>query len=376
MDARRRLLAALALGWTATWVARAAVSPVAPALQADLGLGLAELGLLPTAGVLGAALGYAAAGPLARRAPRASLLAGLALAGLATAAGALARGLPELLAAQAAAGVGEGLFFVPALALVARGWREGSGRAIGVLDTGISLGSALVLVAAVPVMALAGWRGVLLGGGAVALLVALPLLAAAVPRMPPEPRADLRDVLARRAWPLYASVAMLLAVYFALLYLAPSMLVARGFTLADADHVAALAVALGVPWHVLGGALADRHGAARTMVAFTGLWALAVAGIAVAPGALAAGAAVVVAYSLGIAGFVALMALVPRVLGHELAAPAFGAFWALGYLAGALGPVLTAAAVQQAGQEAALVGLAATAGLAALAIAPLARRGA
>jgi predicted MFS family arabinose efflux permease len=373
---RTRLLAALTLAWTAAWMARGALSPVGPALQEDLGLDLAALGLLPTLGVVGAAGGYVLAGFVAERHPRAALLGGLGLVALGTLVAWAAPDYALLAAGLTLAGVGEGLFYVPALAAVARAYASGgSGRALGALDMGISLGAALVLLAAVPLLPALGWRGVLLAA-ALAVLAAMLLLGAAVPRAPgvrdPPP---MRAALRRVAVPLYGAIVLLLGVYFALLYLAPAFLVSRGFALPDADLAASLAVALGVPAHLLGGALADRWGPAPVAVGFTGLFALGLLALAMplpGPGLVAV---LVLTYSLGIVGFVALIALVPRVLGADLVGAAFAVFWAVGYLGGALGPYLAAALAGSSGFGATLGALAGAALLALLVLTPTLRRG-
>lgn len=367
-----RLLATLTLAWGIVWVQRAALSPVGPLVQQELGASLAELGLLPALGVAGGGAGYLAAGCWARRSPRASLLAGAALLAVATLGAGLARSYAGLAATQALAGFAEGLFFVPALALVARAHQgPRAGRALGVLDTGISAGSFTVLLAAGAILPFAGWRGVFLAAGALGALLAA-LLAAGVGPSAPEPPAPMRGVLRRGAWPLYGAVSLLLVVYFSLLYLAPVFLVARGFGLADADLVAAAAVGLGIPWHVLGGALADRLGAARSAALFTALFALGLAALGWTQEPWATAALLVACYSLGIAGFVGLIAAVPRLLGAALAAPAFGVFWGLGYLGGAVGPFAVGAVADAWGLTGALLVQAGLAGAAVLLLAPAA----
>jgi predicted MFS family arabinose efflux permease len=369
----RRLLAVLAVAWAVVWVQRAALSPAGPFVQQELGLDYGALGLLSTLGVVAGALGYLAAGVWATRRARATLLAGAALLALATLASARAGDYAQLALAQALAGAGEGLFYVPALAMVTRAF-EGArqGRALGILDMGISAGSFVVLVAAGPLVPALGWRGLFLGAAVLGLLL-LALLLAGVPRAPPEPPARLREVLHRRAVPVYAAVVLMLIVYFALLYLAPAMLVARGFDPESAALLAALAVGLGIPWHWAGGVLADRFGAARSGLAFGLVFALALLGLALAQGPVATAVALVAAYGIGIAAFLGIIALVPRVLGHHLAAPAFGVFWGLGYLGGSAGPVLLGALADRAGFGAALLAGAGLAALGALALLPLAR---
>lgn len=365
----RRLVAALALAWTVVWFQRGALGPAGPLVQAEFASGYAGLGLLSTFGVLGGACGYLLAALLAQRHPRATMLAGAALVAAATLGAWGAASYAALGAMQVLAGLGEGLFFVPALARVtAAAPPEKIGRALGTLDSGISLGLFLVLLAAAPLLPASGWRGLMLMGAAVGFLM-LALLAA-LPRGDPPPAGDLREVLQRKAWPLYGAVTLLNVVYFAVIYLSPTLLVARGFDLPTADLVAAAAVGLGIPWHFLGGRLADRHGAARMATMFT----LGVAGCLFLLSAngppLATALFLLALYSLGIAGTVGLISLVPRMLGAHLAAPGFGVFWGIGYLGGAAGPLLMGTVADAWGFPAALQLMAVLAGVAAILIAP------
>jgi len=369
----RALLAALTLGWTIVWVQRAALSPAGPLLQAELGLDYGQLGALSTAGVVGGAAGYLVAGWLAHHRLRGTMLAGAALLAVATLASWRAGTYLALLASQGVAGFAEGLFYVPALAAITRATEPGkSGRALGTLDMGISLGTFVALLLAPSLFAAAGSRGGFLAGGVLGLLV-VPVLMAAVGRAAPVAPPAWREVLRRRAWPLYVAIAMLLVVYFTLVYLSPAFLVSRGFRAADADLVAAAAVVLGVPLHVVGGVLGDRVGPLRSATAFLVASGAAVALLALASSPALSAAALVAAYVLGIGGFVGVILLVPRVLGAHLAAPAFGVFWGIGYLGGALGPSLVGAAADAVGFAPALLGLAALTFLAAAALQPLAR---
>jgi predicted MFS family arabinose efflux permease len=349
VTSRAPLLAALTVGWAVVWVQRAVVGPVGPLLRASLGLDYAQLGLLPSLGLLGGAVGYFAAGRAAAGHPRGTLLGGALLLALASLAAAGARDYPSLAAALIAQGIGEGLFYVPALALVARAYAgAGGGRALGLLDSGISVGSVLAFAAAPFVAAPSGWQGPFLFAGALGLL-ALVLLALAVPRLPAEAAPPLRDVLERRAAPVYAALVLLIVSYFAVLYLAPAFLATRGFPLAQADLLAALAVVLGIPWHVLGGHFADKHGPARTAAGFALAQGLCTIALALPLGPLPTTLLLIATYSLGIAAFVALMTLVPHVFGAALAGPAFGVFWTVGYVGGAAGPLLLGGIADRAG---------------------------
>src|SRR5262245_6523123 len=196
-----------------------AVAPLSPLLRDELGLTRAQSGVFLPAVYLGGVLMSLPAGWLTERiGVRATLAGGLALTGLMVGLAAWTRGFGVMLALLFVAGIGFAVVN-PATgkAIVERFPARERGLAMGIKQTGLTLGgitAALVL----PGMALLrGWRlaltiaaaGALVGAGLVS--VALPALSAGAAAGSAAPRlAELRQFLRRRR------VVVLLASGFAL----------------------------------------------------------------------------------------------------------------------------------------------------------------
>jgi predicted MFS family arabinose efflux permease len=153
------MLVTLSIGWAVVQGGRFVLSPLLPAIIADLGITEA------TAGIAFAALGgvYALtqypSGRLSDRWSRSTLIVpGLVvmIVGFALLGGAEAY-LPFVLAAVVI-GLGKGLFAIPSRALVSDLYVERRGRALGVFTAGTDVGGLLASAVAVVVLASATWR--------------------------------------------------------------------------------------------------------------------------------------------------------------------------------------------------------------------------
>ena len=157
----RLLVATLALGAFAASLNVTMLSPLLPALGADLGASDAATGQLATATAAGAGLTAVAAVPWMERFSRRGWLrfeAALLLAG--TLLSALAPGFGWLLAARVLAGVGGAVVYANCLAAAAElvpdpGRRN---RLIGLLGTAATLGAVLGLPVLAQLSDAAGWR--------------------------------------------------------------------------------------------------------------------------------------------------------------------------------------------------------------------------
>jgi MFS transporter, CP family, cyanate transporter len=150
--------------------------PAIAALQAELGLGLVQAGfLLSTVQAAGMALGLAA-GLLADKLGYARLMAaGLALLGVASAAGAFASGAAMLIALRGVEGLGFLLAAMPAPALlrqlVAQRGQADVAKWMGLWGAYMPTGATLALLAGPWVLAAFGWRGWWLGLSGLTLAV-------------------------------------------------------------------------------------------------------------------------------------------------------------------------------------------------------------
>ena len=176
--------AALALGLVVAaglvnYVDRVTLSVAGPAIAAELRLRPGQLGVLLSAFLWAYAAAQVPVGALIDRfRPKRLLAAALVLWSAAQAATSAAAGLPQLIAARLALGVGEAPQF-PVGARVVRGWfaPEDRGLATGVFNSVSTLGPALAppLVAALIVWV--GWRGAFVATGIAGLAVAVVWLA-------------------------------------------------------------------------------------------------------------------------------------------------------------------------------------------------------
>lgn len=190
-----------------------------PALRDELGLSLVAAGwVVSVFSVIAACAGVVVGGIADRIGHLRIVLAGLAFAALANAAGAFATDAASLLAGR----VGEGLGFILAVValpplIVANASPADRGKALGIWGAFLPAGMGLMLLASPPILDIAGWRGLWLVNGAAAGLcaccLALALRGSAAARAGPP--APLRAVLSVLACPAPLLLAFCFAVYSA-----------------------------------------------------------------------------------------------------------------------------------------------------------------
>jgi AAHS family 4-hydroxybenzoate transporter-like MFS transporter len=155
---------------------------IAPAIRAEWGLALSQLGPLFAAGLFGLMVGAFAAGPLADRYGRKTLLiASMVLFGGASLASAFANGLPSLTWLRFLTGIGLG-GAMPTTITIASEYCPRARRSslVTLMFCGFTIGSGMGGFIASQVLPLYGWRALLIGGG-VAPLVLAPVLAWVLP---------------------------------------------------------------------------------------------------------------------------------------------------------------------------------------------------
>lgn len=195
MAGRNEVLGLTVAAFFGTMVARIVISPVVPDVIAAFDVTTARVGLALSGMWAAYALLQFPSGVLAERyGERRLVVAGLALAGAASALLAVAPSFPLFVAVVVFLGLGAGLYFTPATALLTARF-ERTGLALGVHSTGGQLAGLAAPVAAAAVAARYGWRPALALGAAVALPIAA-LIAWRVERTSPvRPDASLRDRL-------------------------------------------------------------------------------------------------------------------------------------------------------------------------------------
>jgi len=335
-------------------MARYGLGLTAPDLRRALGLGTAALGLI-AAGSYIAYLTTTVAAPalVARRGPRAAVLA----AGLLAAAGMLvvaaATGPAMLAAGILVAGASSGLAFPPFADLVAAGVApRRRGRALAVISSGTGLGVAVA--APVALLAAGSWRAAWVAYAALAL-VATGWAARALPAGRPQAarriaahRLTWRRIVGPRSGPLLAG-AMLVGLGSSMYWtFAVDLAVGEGALSPQGGRALFVAVGLASVLGGLAGELARAAGLRAGLLASALLLAGALGALALAPGAgvvaVIAGVAFGAAYNLVVALQVLWSAEVfAQRPSTGLAATMFAL--STGLLAGpALGGVLSAAA--------------------------------
>ena len=308
------------LGWAtaaqaATSLMNFGLPAIGPQLGKEFGLGLASLGAVLTASLLGSGLALIPASKAVDRAgARATTIAGGALASGALAAAAFARSGAVLMALLVLAGLGMAAIPIAGMAGVFRVFPPARrGWALGVRQVGVPVGGVLGAALLPALDSVGGVKAALLFcavvNGATALVFAL-VSGDARPAAPP--RAGLRRVFAT---PGIVRLLVVAAFYIVVLqsliaYLVPSAR-AAGLSpfLAGAAYLV-LNVTAGIA-RISWGRLADRHGGTRRVRMLVGAGWVAAAGAALFTLALHVGAVAIlpasVLFAFGALGWNALV---------------------------------------------------------------------
>lgn len=289
------VLIALRAGYAYNWFD---VGPALPGIGASFHVGPAQWGLLVGAFLLGAGALQVPAGLLGRRyGNRGISLAGAAILATFALASGLAPSFPALLAFRVGAGAGAGLFFSPAISLIAGMYPEGRrGLPVGGFSSAFSAGAAAGVLATAWLVPSIGWHGaLLLGGGLLVALTAAGIVA--IPRSvdpPPSPRTErapssLATIRYRGVWAIgLAFVGMEGASFATGQFIVPYGEAIRGWSPTIAGLVGVAFVFPSVFGGPVGGTIADRRRDHRIQLAGAAalgavvLAALPVAGLAAA----------------------------------------------------------------------------------------------
>jgi len=172
---QRVALAMLVLSGVVNYIDRATLAVANPLIRGELGLSIADMGLLLSAFLWAYAFSQLPAGVLIDRiGPRKLLSAGLAVWSLAQFAGGLVGNIGQFFAARAFLGVGEAPQF-PTGARVVRDWFNvrSRGTATGIFNCASTLGTAISAPLLTLLMLAFGWRWMFMIMGIAGLVVAL-----------------------------------------------------------------------------------------------------------------------------------------------------------------------------------------------------------
>ncbi len=263
--------------------------PALPVMRQELGFGLVAGGFVVALfNLLAMTVAVFFGGLVERIGRRRLVLAGFAFLVLGGALGALAQGLPLLLASRLLEGFG---FVAISISLPVMVMAAAAGRdqdfALGMWSVYTPLGMAMVMLAAPSVLETVGWRGLWWAVAALCPLLALAILRemarVPVPAAPRRPSLTLaREALATRGLQVIALLFGLYAFqWVTLMVWLPTFLTEdMGFSLQRAALVSALVVLANVPGCLWGGWLMRRGAGARRLVTLgsvvMGLGALAI----------------------------------------------------------------------------------------------------
>ena len=309
------------------------LAPAVPTLQAAMGLSIVEAGFLLSlvqgAGMaLGLAMGSWSDGIGARR----SMLMGLLLQAVASAAGALAPGVALLMATRLLEGLGFLLVVLPAPGLLRRLTPPGRVRALlGSWAAFMPLALALALLAGPLVIGAAGWRGWWLVLAAVSAGMAA-VLRMAVPPEPPAPASPAghpgwraRIALILRApgpWLVALTFAVYSAQWLAVIGFLPTIYAQAGLAPGLTGVLTAAVAAANIVGNTASGRLMQRGAGAPALLAVAfvamavGAWlafSSAAPGTSGAQDSLGAGASAAVRYA-AVLLFSAVGGLIPGTL--------------------------------------------------------------
>ena len=326
--------------------ALAGVGPLVADVRAATGLSNAALGLLTTLPLLAFGVVSAFTPVVTRRLGIEGAL-GLALAMIGV--GVAVRSAPAvalLFAGTAVLGVGIALGNVLLPALVKRDFADRSGPMTSLYSSAMGLGAAVAAGASVPLAAALGWRGSL---GAWAVLAALALVVWAPQmwrRAIPSRRGTVLDSLrdlgrSRLAWAVALYMGLQSLAFYVVLAWLPDLLQSRGLDPAEAGWMLALSQAAGIVGSAVAPLWAGRSGDQRRIIwVLTVFEAVALGGLLLPSGALAAVWVSVLGFVLGGSFGLSLLFLAIRADTPETAAELSGMAQSVGYLVAAVGPAL------------------------------------
>ncbi|MFB6281479.1 MAG: MFS transporter [Haloferacaceae archaeon] len=360
-----RLLAVVSLGWLTVQGGRLVLSPLLPAIIADLDISSFAAGVaLSTLWACYALLQYPS-GRLSDRLSRKTLLsAGMGLAGAGFVLVAVAPTYPVFVAGTAVVGLGVGLYPTAARALISDHFVAKRGGAFGLHTASGDVGGGLAAGLAVVVLAVATWRAAFLP-----VVVVLAAAVLALSRLSREPYVlaavdlDVRGAGGRLLadpdvrW-LVAAYACFSFAWQATVGFLPTFLqAAKGLSPALASTGFAGLFLVGATVKPLAGRLGDRAGKGRIAAGVMVLGALALSGVLLAESrVLLIGATLV--YSAGLMSFPPVMqSHLMDVFPDESMGADLGMARTTYIGAGSLGPAYVGFVADRAGYGAAFLGL-------------------
>lgn len=272
---RNLVLAACFIGAVLYSVDRAIFPPVFPLVMADLKLQYAQQGSLFSGFFVGYATIPLVAGFLSDRIGRARMMvAGLLVFSVGTVLTGTASGYGDAMLWRVVTGVGEGMFWVPAVAMLGLLFGDMRGRALGILQAGYPMGYFLgTILSGAMAQATGSWRMPFYVSGALTLIAA-----AVVFLFVTEPKRGEAAAMEERAsaWRLFRERNLLIAAvglfvaqwgsYAVSAWLPSFFAQERGLSLTMAATLTALLGLSGTVGYIVCGALSDRIGRKTTLV--------------------------------------------------------------------------------------------------------------
>lgn len=238
-------------------------APLVPLIQGEFSLLYLHIGIVPSAMMILTAIGYIASGWLIHKygSKKTIIIAFIVCAITSIIIGAT-RNYLQLVIFQSLIGICESLYYLPAVVLIAYWFPPDKlGKAIGIIESGLNMGSFTVFGIGGIIALSIGWRSAY-------ILIAIPALIIATlnykfshePEYVEASTASYRDVLSDSyAWVLAILSAIFFLDWYSIWEFAPTYLVnIKGLSLTFAGFLTSIMLAVATPLAFMGGALSDK----------------------------------------------------------------------------------------------------------------------
>jgi len=340
--------------WLMVFVFRTLLSPLLPLIELEYGISHGQSSLLITAMSLTYAAVHLPAGMLAVRfGLRRSVVTSMLVAALCAVLVFVAPGFWWMILAVSVLGIGLGMYFPSAVALLSRVFPPSRvGRVIGIHETASQTGIIVGSIAAGTLAPLLGWKEIFIVCIVPVLILAVAFVLASRrtavqpverPQRPMEPRpgtGSIQTVLASGELrsQLFPYTMNVLAAHGLAPMIPLFLVVVHGLGVAEAAYIFAFTRVGSIFGSYAGGSLSDRFGRRNTQATMIGLTTLTCAGMALLPWGVAVIAVLVVFSFTSIAYYVATFAEISESVTPRLRSVGLGLYGTVGGVVSGFAP--------------------------------------
>jgi MFS family permease len=344
MSRSQILLSVCAAMAIVVWMSRLTVSALAPAIRNSFGLNYTQLGIISTAGLTFAALGYAASGFLSFRFGARSVLLIAAVVELVGAFGTfLSLNFGWLLAFQSLIGLSEGLYYVATIVLLTSAFDPSRvGGAIGTVEASLNLGVVAALTIG-PIVSLAfGWRSAYLVLGSLGVLLICMIVVTRVDATGAIRTADLRGMLRGRFMiAIIVPIALLFMCFWSFWAFVPTYLVeSLHIAYTTSGFIGSLSFLFATFSALAAGMSTDRVGAKKSSLAIVAIYLIFLVIFAFSSNVIVTIISLLIVTSSQASMIPVLLSAVPKKFPQTELGRIIGLVICLGYGGGAIGPFI------------------------------------